>query len=970
MKNLFRFLAVISMAVVLLPAQAGAAGGEIVQPQQVVATDLDENPSGRFIVIFEAPPLAVRYSELDQDLTLTQTHREALATAYASELSSEQDQALNEMEQSGVVLKVGRRFTLLLHGFSVQVSPAGLEQVLAAPGVLAVYPEQQLEVILLDSVPLIGAPEVWALQDPSGNPVLGLGVKVGIIDTGIDYTHPDLGGCFGPACKVIGGYDFVNEDPDPMDDHRVGEGLFAAKGHGTHVAGIVAADGSVTGIAPQASLLAYKVCDSTGSCWQSDVIAALEAAVVDQADVVNLSLGGPGSPDDPMAQAVDRAVDLGVTVVAGAGNQGRYGTVLSPGLAAKALTVGATDKSDVLTSFTSMGPVSDYWIKPDLVAPGLSIYSTVLDHEYAFMSGTSMSSPHGAGAAALLKQLHPDWSPAMVKAALMNAALPLGNVPFAEGAGRLQVGEAARSTFLVQPGSLSLGRIDKSQRYWTSSGSFEISNLAGEGRVYQLAVEGDLPAGIFTRLSQREIWIGPGHIAAVTLTLRVDHQAAPYPEFPYFYHGRVVVTGQSVQRRVPFAFVPAPITCEEQAQVPVAECNALVALYNNTNGPNWNLRSGWLDLPPCDWVGVYCDGGHVIALSLDDNGLKGNLPADLGDLQELGFLSAGQNQLSGSIPAELAMLPKLGGLVLFSNRLTGSIPSAWGNLPGMVELYLDSNALSGDIPATMTSLAGADFGFDYNMLTASDPALVAFLEEWDPDWDETQTVPPANVQVVSQSTNSVELAWTPIDYTGDGGYYEVSYAASPGGPYTVHGVTADKFASGYPAGNLAPKTNYYFVVRSFTPSHPVGEFSFMYQQNDLWSAYSPEVPASTLPAVLTVPIDIRPRVATNRINRNSSGLVQVAVLSTRTWDAPGQIRWGLLTFGHTGDEPSLNSLSNGDPDCWRRDVSGDGRADLVCRFRISQAGFLCGDKAGILKGVLLSGVNIKGRDSVVVLPCP
>ncbi len=131
------------------------------------------------------------------------------------------------------------------------------------------------------SVPLVGAPDVWKRPDAGGHPVTGTGIDVAVIDTGVDATHPALDGG-----TVVGGHDFVNDDDDPMDDN----------GHGTHVAGIVAANGDLTGVAPGASIMAYKVLNRNGSGPTSDVIAGLEAAVdpanPHRAEVVNFSLGG------------------------------------------------------------------------------------------------------------------------------------------------------------------------------------------------------------------------------------------------------------------------------------------------------------------------------------------------------------------------------------------------------------------------------------------------------------------------------------------------------------------------------------------------------------------------------------------------------------------------------------------------------------------------------------------------------
>ncbi len=153
---------------------------------------------------------------------------------------------------------------------------------------------------IVDDVALneIGAEEVWTLLDSNNDPLTGMGIRIAIIDTGVDYTHPDLGGCFGPGCKVIGGWNFVFNGSDPMDDN----------GHGTHVAATAAGKGLVNGVAPDAKILAYKVCDSSGVCSWSAIISAIDYATdpdrdgnpSDHVDVASMSLGGKG----PMFNAI------------------------------------------------------------------------------------------------------------------------------------------------------------------------------------------------------------------------------------------------------------------------------------------------------------------------------------------------------------------------------------------------------------------------------------------------------------------------------------------------------------------------------------------------------------------------------------------------------------------------------------------------------------------------------------------
>ncbi|NHC18027.1 S8 family serine peptidase [Bacillus sp. MM2020_4] len=421
-------------------------------------------------------------------------------------------------------------------------------------------------------------------------------MTVGVIDTGVDYTHPDL------KRNYAGGHDLVDNDRDPMETLAQGKATI----HGTHVAGIIAANGKIKGVAPEAKIVAYRALGPGGGGTTEQVIAAIEQAIKDKVDIVNLSLGNDiNGPDLPISLALNRAVDKGIVAVAANGNSGPdIWSVGSPGTASKAISVGAStptmeipsliiegrqervrlqpmegsgkwtldrslevvdggigrkselknvqgkiallkrgtltftekannaleagakavliynnmsgnfmgnldtqltlpvgslsrsdgvilqkelkkrsvtvrvlvnEERDRLADFSSRGPVTGTWeIKPDIVAPGVAINSTI-PGGYLSLQGTSMAAPHVAGACALIKQAHPDWSPAQIKAALMNTAKPLARQgesvnmdraatespyyrTYEQGAGRIQVDEAIKAASLVTPGSIRFGK--------------------------------------------------------------------------------------------------------------------------------------------------------------------------------------------------------------------------------------------------------------------------------------------------------------------------------------------------------------------------------------------------------------------------------------------------------------------------------------------------------------------------------
>lgn len=291
----------------------------------------------------------------------------------------------------------------------------------------------------------------------------GSGIKIAILDTGIDWTHPDF---FFPngTSKIVYNVSMV-PDEDPYDYY----------GHGTHVAGIaagtgLASNGKFRGVAPGALIMNIKVINREGYGLTSWIIAGIEEAVANGADVINLSLGGGlnGDGSDPLSKAVDWAVREGVVVVTSAGNDGPdYSTLGSPAVSTLAITVGAVDKNGELADFSSRGPTGDVRVKPDVLAPGVDIIAPLAKNsviekalgsskiegvggDYIALSGTSMSAPHVAGVAALILQVRPDLSALDVKNLIVSTADPLDNDIFSYGLGMVNAVDAINASLLFK----------------------------------------------------------------------------------------------------------------------------------------------------------------------------------------------------------------------------------------------------------------------------------------------------------------------------------------------------------------------------------------------------------------------------------------------------------------------------------------------------------------------------------------
>ena len=446
-----------------------------------------------------------------------------------------------------------REFRECFNGIALTATPAMIDRIRSLPYVQAVFPDDSVHAALQESVSLIGADRVWSQYG-----ITGQGVVVGIIDTGIDYNDVALGGGFGPGFRVEAGWDFVNNDGDPMDDNL----------HGTHVAGIVGANGAgLRGVAPDVHFRAYKVLDQFGSGTEADVIAAIEQAVDpdqnpltrDGVNVMNLSLSGPGDAQAPLSQAVDVASEAGVVCVVAAGNSGRYLSIGTPAAAAQAISVGATDLQDRIAYFSSRGPLpGSYVLKPDVVAPGVDITSCIPGGREKTLSGTSMAAPHVSGAAALLLQGHPDWTPRQVKAALMNTAVRAQGGATERGAGRIDVPAAIAPQFLIVPSSFSFPRPPPEGAPSSDTRPFVVTNVSTQQQTVTLSVDARPWTGMQATVEPASLTIAAGDSASATLTLTIDPTTFAYPDtLPFYVEGDVVVRSADSQHRVPFGLIRA-----------------------------------------------------------------------------------------------------------------------------------------------------------------------------------------------------------------------------------------------------------------------------------------------------------------------------------------------------------------------------------------------------------------------------
>jgi subtilisin family serine protease len=460
--------------------------------------------------------------------------------------------------------------------FAGRLNYSAIFELARIPQISYIWLDRKFQVCLDQSVKIVKDPTQWAAIESSFNrSINGSGIKIAILDTGIDSTHPDFSFPNGTS-KIVGAVSFT------------GESTVDGFGHGTHCASIAAGTGAASsgqyvGVAPGAMLLNVKVLSNQGEGLESWIISGIQWAVDNDANILSMSFGASESGDgtDPISITVNWATEQGAVCVVSAGNSGsQMYTVTSPGVAESAITVGASSKSDSIASFSSRGPTSDYRIKPDLVAPGVDIASaranntsmgTPISQYYTRASGTSMAAPHVAGAAALLLDAHPSWNPDNIKMALTNYAQDIKRNVFDQGSGRLNVCKAVNAS-IIGDYSISFGRVHLSTTY---KRTVTLQNLANGTTSVMLNVEvwhiNDGTLYTLASLNVSSFTVSYGMIENVELTLNIN-ETIPSG----YFEGRVNATAGDTRIRIPFFFC---ITSQLNIEITDEEGSTLMAIF-------------------------------------------------------------------------------------------------------------------------------------------------------------------------------------------------------------------------------------------------------------------------------------------------------------------------------------------------------------------------------------------------------
>ena len=450
------------------------------------------------------------------------------------------------------------------------VGPAsGLEPAtLAAAGIERLSLDHAFEPLLAES-----PGEILAETAREEFDVDGSGVDIAVLDTGIDADHPDFGD------RVVYEENFV-DDEDTTED---------LDGHGTHVAGTAAGDGTesgeeLVGVAPGANLLDMRTCGADGVCTLSALLGGVETAVAEDADIISMSLGGPLEPDNPLNDAVDEAVEQGVVTVTSAGNSGPgFESLSAPGNAERSIAVAAGDTLDRfyeedVAQFSSRGPTEDFRIAPAVTAPGVAIEApgsaAAGEFPYTEKSGTSMSAPHVSGVVALLLEANDEMSPAEVRSALVTTADRLETAAsfnedlsadaYSAGAGQVDAERALDPTVFVDEPQLGFAFDPFDDLGEVKSRNLTVENVDDSTLSVDVAaelehVEGDTE-GIF-EVNRTSLDLDPGEAASIQITINAS------ADRPGLYSGYLTLVDDEGNHTAAVFGYEQPIDTEEAIAV-------------------------------------------------------------------------------------------------------------------------------------------------------------------------------------------------------------------------------------------------------------------------------------------------------------------------------------------------------------------------------------------------------------------
>ena len=523
-------------------------------------------PTTEVVVTLRSPPLA----------TFGRSLLSARHASYLRRLESQQALVSARIEQSIPQSRIRWRYRLIANGLAVVLPRAEISKLARVPGVAAVWPNVRYHSLAARLGPQqVGADKLWGPNfETAGN-----GMKIGIIDDGVEATHPyfDPNGFQYPPGFPKGQTQFATPKvivqrtfTPPSPTWKYATSPFDPTGsfHATHVAGIAAGvhgvqvgPNSLSGVAPNAYIGNYKALTIPTPGFgldgnSAEIAAAIEAAVADGMNVINLSLGEPEvEPSrDLVVKAIEGAAAAGVVPVIAAGNdfdEFGYGSVSSPGNAPDAITVAAVDSRNAIADFSSAGPTPlSLQMKPDVAAPGVDVISSLPANQggpWGTLSGTSMATPVVSAAAALLKERHPEWTVAQIKSALEQTGDPVTGVPVTrDGGGVIDLPRADVPLLFAAPTGLSFGALRPGA---TATRTVTLSDAGGGAGDWAVSVAGTgltLPATVTV----------PGPLAVTATGTQATGDRSGY----------IVLTRGTDVRRIPFWFLTsAPRLAGEKA---------------------------------------------------------------------------------------------------------------------------------------------------------------------------------------------------------------------------------------------------------------------------------------------------------------------------------------------------------------------------------------------------------------------